>query len=466
MTAGRFQSFVVLAGMRTGSNFLEANLNALPGVTSHGEVFNPHFIGKKDATELFGITLAEREANPRPLLRRLRSETEGLSGFRFFHDHDPRVLDLVLDDPGCAKIILTRNPVDSYVSLLIARATGQWKLTDARRLKTATARFDAQGFADHLAQAQDFQLLVLRRLQTSGQTAFVLDYEDLASVEVLNGLAAFLGVEGRLKAVDDTLKKQNPEPLEAKLDNPEALAPALARADLFALSRSPVFEPRRAAAIPTAVAAQEAPLLFFPVRSAPDAAVRAWLGGFGGLTDSFDSKSLRQWKRARPGHRAFTVIRHPLLRAHVAFRERIVSGQLADHRRVLIRAYKARLPDPGQPFPDAEAEREAFRIFLHYCRLATSGQTGQRVDPNWASQTAILQGFAGFQPLDLVIREDRLQQGLAFLAAELGLDAPPASAPDPATEALAAIHDDSLELAAEAAYGRDYLGFGFGRWRP
>lgn len=463
--SARFTSFVILAGMRTGSNFLEANLNALPGVTGHGEVFNPHFIGKKDVTELFGITLDAREANPKPLLRKLRTETPGLAGFRFFHDHDPRVLDLVLADPACAKIVLTRNPVDSYVSWQIARATGQWKLTDPKRLKSAKARFDEDSFRDHLAAAQDFQLRILNTLQTQGQTAFVLDYEDLASVEVLNGLAAFLGVEGRLKAVDDTLKKQNPEPLEDKLENPQDLVAAVARADLFALSRSPVFEPRRAAAIPQVVAADAAPLLFFPVRSGPDAAVRAWLSGLGGLVDGFDHRTLRQWKRDHPGHRAFTVVRHPLLRAHVAFREKIVSGQLADQRRILIRAYKARLPDPGQPFADPQAEREAFLVFLTYCRLATLGQTGNRVDPNWASQSAIVQGFAGFHPLDLVIHEDRLPQALAFLAAEVGVDAPPAPPADKAAQALAAIWDESLETAAEAAYARDYTGFGFTRWR-
>ncbi len=465
MPPAPFQSFVVLAGMRTGSNFLEANLNALPGVISYGEVFNPHFIGKKDATDLFGITLSEREANPKPLLRKLRAETDGLSGFRFFHDHDPRVLDNVLADPACAKIILTRNPVDSYVSWQIARATGQWKLTDVKRLKTATARFDAAEFQAHLAAAQGFQLQVLKALQTSGQAAFVIDYEDLFSVEVINGLAAFLGVDGRLKAVDDTLKKQNPEPLEAKLENPEDLAPALARADLFGLARSPVFEPRRPAAIPTVVAATKAPLLFFPIRSAPNAAICDWLAGLGGLIDGFEQKTLRQWKRDHPGHRAFTVVRHPLLRAHVAFREKIVSGQLADHRRILIRAYKAALPDPGQPFADPEAERGAFLVFLHYARLATSGQTGQRVDPNWASQAAIVQGFASFQPLDLVVREDRLSQALAFLAAEVGVKPPPTPEPDPATEALAAIYDGSLEAAASEAYSRDYMGFGFTNWR-
>ncbi|OYW58217.1 MAG: nodulation protein NodH [Rhodobacterales bacterium 12-65-15] len=458
-----FRSFVILAEMRTGSNLLEANLNALPGVTSHGEVFNPHFIGKKDATELFGITLAERERNPQALLRKLAEATEGLPGFRFFHDHDARVLDLVLADRDCAKIILTRNPLESYVSQQIARATGQWKLTDARRLKTAKAVFDGAEFRAHLATLQAFQLRLMRALQTSGQTAFYLDYEDLGSVEVLNGLAAYLGVKGRLKAVDDTLKKQNPEPLADKLENPQALATVAAGIDIFALSRTPSFEPRRAASVPNAIAAAD--LLFFPVRAGPTAAIRDWLAALGEVSEGFEQKTLRQWKRSHPGHRSFTVIRHPLLRAYAAFHEGIVSGRLADQRRVLIRAYKADLPDPGAPFPDPLAERAAFLVYLHYAKLATSGQIGQRVDPGLASQTALLQGMAGFQPLDHVLREDRLDEGLAFLAGEVGLAAPSLPPDDRAVAGLSRLYDDDLEKAAADAYARDYLGFGFGRWR-
>jgi hypothetical protein len=463
--APRFHSFVVMAGMRTGSNLLEANLNALPGVVSYGEVFNPHFVGKKDQTELFGITLAERDLNPKPLLRRLRSETSGLSGFRFFHDHDSRVLDIVLADPGCAKIILTRNPLESYASWLIARATGQWKLTNARRLKTAKVRFDPAEFRVHLADLQDFQLRLLNGLQTSGQSAFYLDYEDLASVEVLNGLAAYLGVEARLKAVDDALKKQNPGTVEDKLENPEDLQAALAGIDVFNLGRTPNFEPRRAAGVPTAVASDRVPLLFLPVRSGPDAPIRDWLSGLGGLIEGFEQKSLRQWKRSNPNHRSFTVIRHPLLRAHAAFRRKVVAAEAGELRRVLINGFKAELPPPGEAFPTAEAERAAFLIFLNYARLAVGGQTGARVDPSLASQTAVLQGFAGFHPLDLVIREDRLTEGLAFLAAETGVTPPVRPTPDPAEAALLSIHDERLEEAAAEAYARDYLGFGFGRWR-
>lgn len=461
----RFHSFVVFAEMRTGSNLLEANLNALPGVHSHGEVFNRYILGKKDRTELFGITMADRDRDPRPLLRKLREETEGLPGFRFFHDHDLRILDDVLPDAGCAKIILTRNPLDSYVSWKIAQATDQWKLTNPKRLKTAKVRFDVAEFLLHLQDVQAFQLLLLNALQTSGQTAFYLDYEDLGSVEVMNGLAAFLGLEARLKALDDTLKKQNPGPLEAKLENPEALAEAIAAIDVFNLGRTPSFEPRRTAGVPTALASATAPLLFFPVRSGPETAIRDWFASLGEVVEGFEQKSLRQWKRAHPGLRSFTVIRHPLLRAHAAFRRKIVQGEAQDLRRILINGFLAELQPPGEPFATVEAERAAFRIFLNYCRLATGGQTGARVDPGLASQTAILQGFAGFHPLDLVIRDDRLAEGLSYLAAETGV-APPAALPtDPAETAFLKVYDESLEDAAAQAYARDYLGFGFSRWR-
>ncbi len=460
--AARFHSFVVFGEMRTGSNLLEANLNALPGVTSHGEVFNRYILGKKDRTELFGITMEQRDRDPRPLLRKLREETEGLSGFRFFHDHDLRILDDVLPDPGCAKVILTRNPLESYVSWKIAQATDQWKLTNARRLKTAKVRFDVPEFLQHLRDIQAFQLLLLQALQTSGQTAFYLDYEDLGSLEVINGLAAFLGVEARLKALDDTLKKQNPGALEDKLENPEVLAEAFAAVDVFNLGRTPSFEPRRAAGVPTALAS-ETGLLFFPIRSGPEEAIRDWFTALGEVTEGFEQKSLRQWKRRHPGHRSFTVLRHPLLRAHAAFRRKIVLGEAQDLRRILINGFLAELQPPGEPFATPQAERAAFLIFLNYCRLATGGQTGARVDPSLASQTALVQGFAGFQPLDHLLREDRLAEGLASLAIEAGIKAPLTS-PDPAEAALLSIWDETLEAAAAEAYQRDYMGFGFTRW--
>ena len=55
------------------------------------------------------------------MMRRVFERSDGIGGFRFFHDHDPAVLDAVLLDPKIAKIHLTRNPLDAYVSLKVER---------------------------------------------------------------------------------------------------------------------------------------------------------------------------------------------------------------------------------------------------------------------------------------------------------------------------------------------------------
>ncbi len=454
----------MLAGMRTGSNFLEANLNAFGAVVCHGEVFNPSFIGKKNQAALFGITMSAREADPLAMLRKLRDMTPGLSGFRFFHDHDPRILAAVLEDVTCAKIILTRNPLESYVSLQIVRETGQWKLGDGKALKTAKVRFEPRGFVAHLEQVQGFLDTVRGALQQSGQAAFQLDYDDLQDVAVLNGLARYLGVDAQLTAVDSTLKKQNPDGLTDKVTNPAEMDAALARLDLFGLGHVPAFEPRRNPGIPGFVASDEAGLLYMPMRGGSDAAVADWLAGGGAVSRDFNQKTLRQWKRARPGHRSFTMLRHPLLRAYAAFTDMVLTADLPELRGLLARSYKVELPQEGSKFADTDAQRAAFLGFLRFLKLNLSGQTGFRVIAQWASQTAVLQGFAQFQGPDHVLREDRLAEGLEFIAKEVGVSCP--FVPSADTSALAAIYGPDLEAAARDAYARDYVGFGFGDWQP
>lgn len=261
----RFKSFVVFAEMRTGSNFLEANLNAFSGIKCHGEAFNPHFIGYPNTTQILGVDQATRDNDPTTLLRAIKYDPSVMGGFRYFHDHDPRVLDAVLDDPECGKIILTRNPVESYVSWKIAQATGQWKLTDMKARKAAQVTFVPAEFEAHLEALQAFQLLLMNRLQTSGQTAFYVAYEDLQSVEVMNGLAAYLGVPEMLEALDKNLKKQNPNPLSEKVSNYAQMEAALGRLDRFDLTRTPNFEPRRGPNVPGYVVGVRAPLLFMPI---------------------------------------------------------------------------------------------------------------------------------------------------------------------------------------------------------
>ena len=234
----KFDSFVVFAEMRTGSNFLEANLNAFAGIACHGEAFNPFFMGYPKSEPILGVDQATRDENPKKLLAAIRGQQDALGGFRYFHDHDPRVFDEIVEDQRCAKIVLTRNPVDSYVSWKIAQATGQWKLTDMKAQKVAQAVFDADEFSAHLDALQQFQITLLNRLQTSGQTAFYVAYEDLQSVEVMNGLARYLGVDEQLEGLDKNLKKQNPSPISAKVSNYDEMLEALARLDRFDLTRA------------------------------------------------------------------------------------------------------------------------------------------------------------------------------------------------------------------------------------
>lgn len=451
--------------MRTGSNFLEANLNRLAGVKCHGEAFNPYFIGGETRQEAFGITLAGRDVDPQGFLQAMRAQTDGLAGFRYFHDHDPRVPDLVLDDPTCAKIILTRNPLESYISWKIAVEADQWWLANTRHLRTPRPRFDIDEFQARSRAVQDFQVHLLRRLQVTGQAAFYVDYTDVLDLDVLNGLAGFLGVPARLRALDTKFKKQNPEAIRDKVANPDEMEQALARMDWFEAGHTPNFEPRRNAGVPAYIAPEGAGLLFQTIKGGPERAVRQWLAEFGRLQTNFERRSLRDWKDRHPGFRSFTVLRHPLARAHAAFCDYLVQDWLPELRPYLKRVHRFELPARGEAFPDAESFRAGFKVFLDFARFNLTGRTELKVMPHVASQLAVTQGFAAVQAPDLLLREDRLAQGLGYLTADLGLRCP--SLPDttdPQAWPLSDIWDTDLEDAAHAAYARDYTAFGFNRW--
>lgn len=470
-----FDYFIVFAEMRTGSNFLEANLNAYAGLTCHGEAFNPHFIAYPNVDNVLGITQEMRDASPQQLISAIRDEPGALRGFRFFHNHDPRVLNIVLDDPRCAKIILTRNPLDSYVSWKIAQATGQWKLTDIKRRKEARPRFDATEFARHVETLQEFQVQLLNKLQIQGQVPFYLAYEDLQSLEVMNGLAKWLGVNDRLEALDKSLKRQNPSPIRAKVSNPDAMEAAVADLDRFNLTRTPNFEPRRGAGVPAYVVGAKTQLMYLPIIGGPETTVVDWMAGLDGvavdrLQTRMNQKQLRQWKRRNRVHRSFTVLRHPLARAHAAFCQFILPTDTDKYRALrgtLRKRYKLPIP-AGAPTAGYTRldHRAAFGAFLHFIQANLAGQTGIRVDAAWCSQSVALTGFGDFNLPDYVLREDEMATMLPYLAQQVGHTAPssPADVAADSPYTLAEIYDAELEDLAASAYQRDYLMFGFASW--
>lgn len=472
----RFEYFAVLAEMRTGSNLLEVHLNSLDGVACYGEAFNPHFIGYPTQDEVLGLTQTARDTDPMRLLTLIKRQPGVMGGFRYFHDHDPRVLDYVLDDASCAKIILTRNPLESYVSWKIAQATNQWKLTNVQKRKEAKARFDEEEFAAHVASIQNFQVRALNRLQISGQTAFYMAYEDLQSLDIINGLATWLGVDARLVQLSHSLKRQNPEPLSDKVSNPTEMTKAVAQLDHFNLTRTPNFEPRRGAAVPSYVAAKEAPLLFLPIKGGPNQQVETWLASLddapvGDLLRKMNQKELRKWMRGHPGHRKFTVLPHPLERAHVAFCTKILSTgphTFQQIRRNLRKAFGLQIPDempdPGYSVSD---HRKAFSVFLDFVKANLAGQTAVRVDPHWSTQAQVLQGFGDFVLPDMILRAAEVDTQLPALASQVGCTAKPVRELSNSTTpfSLHDIYDDALEAQIADVYQRDYVTFGFKSWR-
>ncbi len=470
-----FDSFVVFAEMRTGSNLLEANLNQFEGITCHGEAFNPHFIGYPNKDNILGMSKQDRDVNPAKLLDVIREGTVGMGGFRYFHDHDPRVLQGILDDARCAKIILTRNPLDSYVSWKIAQETGQWKLTNVTKRKDAKPVFDSAEFEAHLEALQRFQVDLLNGLQRRGQTAFYVAYEDVQDLGVINGLARWLGCAAQLEDFGHNLKPQNPGSVTGKVANPEEMEAALSRIDRFDLSRTPNFEPRRGPAVPGYVAAPEAALMYLPIKGGPEDEVAKWLGALDGadtdaLRTELNQKELRQWMRRHIGHRRFSVVRHPLARAYHVFGTKILPkgpGTFGRIRRVLQNRHDLPIPEswPDSGY-DRTTHRTAFAGFLEFVRMNLNGQTNLRVDPNWASQCAALQGIGELALPDMVIREEDMGVYLPALAQQLGYTSPPepeiAELDDPF--GLSEIYDRELEELCRAAYARDYLMLGFGDW--
>ncbi len=468
----QFDYFVVFAEMRTGSNFLESNINAFDGLACHGEAYNPSFVGYPNGTKTLGVSLEERNEDPLQILKIVKA-ADGLNGFRYFNDHDPRVFDPIMADRRCAKIILTRNPIESYVSWKIAQSTGQWKLTDVKRLREDTISFNADEFREHIAKLQAFQVKLLNTLQKSGQTAFYVAYEDLQDVEVMNGIAAYLGVDERLDALDKSLKKQNPKPLSDKVDNFAEMEAAVARLDRFNLNRTPNFEPRRGPAVPSYIAAPSSPLMFLPIKSGPIDVIKNWLAGLDDgqpkdLISKFTQKSLRQWKRDALGHRCFAVVRHPVARAHAAFCSKILStdkGSFTEIRNVLRNQFKlpipATYPDPSYGISE---HREAFLAYLKFIKSNLGGQTAMRVDAHWATQSQALQGFAEYASPDLVLREERLEEDLAILASQVGKTTMPAvpEQTDTYADLLNDIYDAEVEAAVHDVYQRDYIAFGYG----
>ena len=85
-------------------------------------------------------------------------------------------------------------------------------------------------------------------------------------------------------------------------------------------------------------------------------------------------------------------------------------------RHLLDVQYDLHLPEQIAGF-DHNRHRHAFEKFITFLADNLRGQYNvARIDPHWASQTALLRSYSAYCPTDMIIREDELQTLLPFLA--------------------------------------------------
>lgn len=473
----KYHSFVILGAMRTGSNFLESSLAELDAITCYGEVFNPFFIGKKGQKSLFGINLRNRELRPELLYSKLLEETDGIAGIRYFQGHHSGILKTLLNDPNCAKIILTRNPLDSFVSLEIAMKTQEWVIESHAKPTSTMIKFRPYAFKKFLHELDGFYTNIRRSLQVLGQSAFEISYEDLNDAEVLNGLIKWLGINDQLKSPSARFRRQNPTDLSEKVENIDTVQETLRDLDPFQTRQSYKQDQRSFLPLKTMIAAQKAPLLYLPMQSGPTDVVKKWLS----LVDGIPEASLKQglsagayneWISNNPGHRSFTVIRHPLERAHEALCTHLLMPGPQRFGAIRSQLQNYYIMDfPGNalgPEYDLIRHRQLLLDFLGFIRRNVRGLTSIRTDPAWAPQDSLLKAMSTVRAPDMIIREDQLSDGLSALCASIGRTSPALPNPDAVERPfdLADIYDEEIETAARLAYDRDYPAFGFSDWKP
>ncbi|WGI22079.1 sulfotransferase family 2 domain-containing protein [Amylibacter sp. IMCC11727] len=478
-----FKYFVLLGNMRTGSNLFEQNIQLFDSFSSHGELFNPHFIGFLNRDEAFGVTMQEREIKPQKLLNRMISkEKDTLPGFRLFSDHDPRILQHCLNDPECAKIILTRNPLDSFVSHAIAKATDQWKLTDVSKRKKAKVHFDFLEFKAYLTRLENYLSEIKTTLQKTGQTAFPLAFDELNDLEVYNGLAQFLGSEEKLKQLGDKIIRQNPEGLRDKVENFDEMTEQVRMLDLLGSDLIPTTEQVRNPGSKNFVAASNPPLLFMAMHKGDCDPVVTWMKAHqenGGLSKGMNQKQLNEWLSDHPVRTSFTVLRHPLDRAYNAFYKHIfTSGDdlFPWIRTTLENTYGMELPSKGMTEKPnrtvlensgygVKEHQKAFLGFLQFLKGNLQGQTRARVDQSWASQNSILQGYCRLAFPDTIVRFENLAEDLQRIESSMGLGHVPL-APEKTDQCftLSDIYDPEMDAISRDVYGRDYVKYGFDSW--
>lgn len=379
--------FVLLAGMRTGSNLFEQTVNLCDDISCLGELYNPAFVGRPKFDAENFPEMKDRDNDPVAYLEKTISENSGnLVGFRLFDGHDHRILDHVLADEKCAKIVLRRNPLDAYLSRQIARQTDQWRVSDWSKRRTALVEFDPASFEKYLMDQDLYYRGIDHILKAVGQAPLNLNYEDLLDQEIWPGVFKFLGIKDYTPRMQGRLIRQNPESAEEKVTNPQALEPYLMRFDGWAgtapISTDASQMPRIAIDLLNGTAMDGSNGYFFRRGKAAVFVKSAQVETVEGPA------MLENWMAKFPDHSLVFPVEHPLHRAYRCFDRYVLGGASRPGRKIRqnIEQFYGFADFEAASQGNLESYQTGFGVFLEYLEPHLAGRTKVIPDPVWAYQ--------------------------------------------------------------------------------
>lgn len=228
-----------MAMMRSGSNLLQQKMSAISGVMCHGEIFNMSQCGlnpefKQSASHVRSLESIDRSEQPVSYLNRLieLSDAEHI-GFRLFDDHNNSIIAPLVDDSRITKIILMRNFLESYVSLQIAKQNKQWilsRISNREEWKPVTVY--PKAFQTYALRQILFYNEIINRCVMSGQSYLPIQYSELNDPKTDETLLKLVGSHRKIDHSKIFAQRQNPEPLELKIQNYTEVVELLAKMKL------------------------------------------------------------------------------------------------------------------------------------------------------------------------------------------------------------------------------------------
>ena len=224
------EKFVILAAPRTGSNYLCSTLNTHPDILCHHELFHAdkiYYARNLTQGEIDLGTISYRNRMPKKFIQKIWQQTFDSSaiGFKLLSGQNPQAFDLVLKDKSIKKILLLRrNQLRTYVSLLIAKKTNIWSVEKSKPKNDSqvSVEINLDSFYEYINNSQTYYQRLRNKLNKSQQLFLEITYEDLFGrdrQEVQSKTLDFIGVKPLSNSLQETHKKQNTNELQKLISN-------------------------------------------------------------------------------------------------------------------------------------------------------------------------------------------------------------------------------------------------------